>query len=339
MNEPNMTNFEWMAPSFKQYEELTEKTKAQYKNNFFFQVIYNRFYLNALKRYKIEGIPETCNERLIKNSLIHRSCVAFVDINDNLISLPIAPGGSLNPYAEWASGFCFSYTGDSFPVDLYLQGADESDFVQRTLNGVKPNGKYNAVLVRENPNYYPFINTIMFYATQIADQFSALETIRQNMKHPFIVTAEESVLPTIKNYFNRRNRNEEFIVPTGIFPVDKVDIIELSTPDTYLKTLTSCIDWYENKFKEACGISNNGAAADKKGENLISGEINQNNEYTEFNIDLTCDYIQEGLDIVNQLYGTNMRCVRYFEDKEATKDESDDILGDSGAESKSISRN
>lgn len=332
-----MSGTEWMAPNFSGYD-ISQKQLTKYKNNFFFNVIFNRFYLNALKRYKIEGLPDTCNERVVKNVLLNRACVSFVDVNDNLLSLPVAPGGSLNPYAEWSNGYAYTYTGDNFNVDFYLQGSDESEFLKTSSTGIKPGGKYKAVLVRENPNYYPFINTVIFYASQVADSFAALDTTRQNIKRPYIVTAEESIVNTVKEYFKRRDNNESFIINSGIFPTDKIDIMELTAPDTYLKTLTSVIDWYENKFKEACGITNSGASADKKGENLLTGEINSNNEYTDFNIDLTCDYIQEGLDIVNKLYGTSMKCVKYFNEKEAEQDESDDIFGDSGTESESLSR-
>lgn len=78
-----------------------------------------------------------------------------------------------------------------------------------------------------------------------------------------------------------------------------------------------------------CGVENN-AQMDKKGENLITEEVEINKEYTEFSVDKATEYIQKGLDDVNKLFGTNIT----VKEKEGVKDEENTVIDNGAGEGK-----
>ena len=82
-------------------------------------------------------------------------------------------------------------------------------------------------MIRANANCYAFINYVLYYAQNIADSLRALDVCRANAKKPFIITCEESALNTVKQFFKKMDDNEQFIISSGIFPTDKVNISPL----------------------------------------------------------------------------------------------------------------
>jgi len=155
------------------------------------------------------------------------------------------------------------------------------------------------------------------------------------LKHPYVVTAKESAIKSIKDFFDKRDNNEEYILNTGIFDADKVQITPLTVNGESVITGTQLIDWYENKRRELCGIDSN-SQTDKKGENLITDELHINDQYEDMMIDKCLEQLNYDLDLVNKNFGTNMRFVKGIKDDEGkTEDVSGDENGDGGLSSDS----
>ena len=312
---------------------MTNKKLAKMKNNIAFQNTFARLVQDALHRYYIEGLPETCSERVVLQSLLWYGSVVFFEKEGNIIALPGVPTGQgFNVYGDPAEAFVFSAIGQyNQPVKLYLPGSDESAFLKNTIAG-KATGEVKGVYVRENEIVYPFIRHVIWFADAIADSMRTLDVCRQNIKQPYIITAEESIVNSVKEFFKQRDINQDYIISSGVFPADKIALLPFETNADNLDNATELIDWYENKFRELCGVENNGQI-DKKGENLITTEVDVNNEYTWAAVDKCMNCIQKGLDDVNKLYGTNMQ-VQKFE-KEVT--ENDDIRRDDTDDSDTVS--
>ena len=302
------------------------KKIAKFKNNAMFQNTFSRFVQDALQRYEFEGLPNTISERVLKQSLLWYGGVCIFEKDGSLLALPCAPtGDGFNIYGDPSKVWVFSRNGVyNKEVDVYIHGSDENAFLLQGMTGQKASRNAKGVYIWENALRYPFINQTVFYARAVSDTMRTLDVCRVNIKNPFIVVAEESVVNTVKQYFASRDNNEEFIISSGVFSADKVSLLPITANAENLQACTSLIEWYENQYRMLCGVENN-AQMDKKGENLITDEVEINREYTEFSVDKCTEYIQRGLDDVNKLFGVNIT----VKEKEGVKsDEIKNIQGD-----------
>lgn len=323
----------WFSPYFNiflsggEVGKMSVRKLAKAKNVIVWQNIFAQLLQDGLDRYHLEGAPDTINERVFLQSLLWYGSVAIFEKEGGLMALPCVPSGAgWNVYGDPAEGWLFSNIGQlNEPCSLYLPGSDEVAFLKKT-NGVGKNAKTKGVFIRENAICYPFVRHIFYYADAISDTMRTLDVCRQNLKNPYIIVAEESIVNSVKNFFNQRDENLEYIISSGIFPADKIQLLPFETNSENLNAATALIDWYFNRYKELCGIDNNGNI-DKKGENLISREITVNEEYTDAGVDKCMTYIQQGLDDANKLYGTNLKIVRNHDKENLAVDHSEEDPG------------
>lgn len=312
-------------------KRLSAKRLAKYRNDFIFRNTWMELVTDALNRYKIDGLPETCSERVVLQSLLWYGTVVFVEKNGSVLSLPGGGVEGTNIYGDWGYAWAYALNGIfNEKIELYLHGSDKDDFIKR-LNTSRFGGKYMGVMIRENPMCYPFIFVVQQYAEDIADTIRMLEVMRKNLKHPYIITAEESVVPTVKEYFDRRDNNEEYIVSSGIFPADRVNVLPLTINGESINSATSLIDWYHNHFKVLCGLSAN-TNADKKGENLLTGELEEGGKYAKEISDKVLESLNRGLEDCNKIFGTDMKAVEK-EYKNADENILPDRAGDGDGDS------
>lgn len=314
----------WNIPIDLGGSRKNRKKLAEFKNMLSFQIIFQRLAEDALNRYEFDGLPETLSKRVILQSLLWHGNVIFFEKDGGLFALPGAPSGTFNVYGEPAIAEVYSINGMfNEPVKLYLPGSDAASFLNKT-DFVVPTHKAQGVIVWENKQRYPFINSVMYYAERIADTLRTLDVVRENIKTPQIFFCEESVKNSVERFLEDRASNLSSIISTGVFEVDKVKTVPIDPKGTALSDVTALVEWYENKFREICGKENNGQM-DKKGENLVEAEVEVNDEYTELGVDKCVETIQEYLDYVNQIFGTNITVKKK---EEEVNEEKSDVLGD-----------
>ena len=310
--------------------KIKSRTKLnKFKNEQLFITTFMRLFNEALNRYKITGLPDTCNERVILESLILYGCVTFFNYEGNVLSLPSAPSGrGWNVYGDPLSAWVYSRNGlFNKEIDLFVKGGDNSALIKRGMSG-QINGNPVGCMVWESQNRYPFLNTIIFYAEAITDTLRTIDVNRLWLKHPFIPVCEESLIPTVKKLFNDYNNNQDFLpVSTGILDVDKFDLKNLDVSPDAIKSAIELCEWYESKFREQCGVKAN-SQVDKKGENLTSTEINVNEEYTDGKDNSIVEYINTQLEFVNEMLGTSMKCISTEPVKDDKESEDDNNDGD-----------
>lgn len=310
--------------------KIKSRTKLnKFKNEQLFITTFMRLFNEALNRYKITGLPDTCNERVILESLILYGCVTFFNYEGNVLSLPSAPSGrGWNVYGDPLSAWVYSRNGlFNKEIDLFVKGGDNSALIKRGMSG-QISGNPVGCMVWESQNRYPFLNTIIFYAEAITDTLRTIDVNRLWLKHPFIPVCEESLIPTVKKLFNDYNNNQDFLpVSTGILDVDKFDLKNLDVSPDAIKSAIELCEWYESKFREQCGVKAN-SQVDKKGENLTSTEINVNEEYTDGKDNSIIEYINTQLDFVNEMLGTSMKCISTEPVKDDKESEDDNNDGD-----------
>lgn len=302
---------------------------AEFKNFQAFQIVFMRFMNDALQRYDFDGLPETINKRVVLQSLVWHANVCFFEKNGNLFALPCAPSGSLNIYGEPGNAEVFSLNGMlNENVRLYIHGSDEDSFIGKT-DEIRT-GKDRGVIVWENRQRFPFVNSVIYFAQAVADGLRTLDVIKANLKQPNVIVAEEAVVPTVKQYLRDREANVDSVISSGVFDAKKVSIMPYDAKGASLNDVTALIEWYEAKFRELCGVDNN-SQMDKKGENLIQAEVSVNDQYTDLSVDKCTETMQECLDDVNKIFGTNITV------KEANKDEENDLRTDDSGSQDNIS--
>lgn len=292
----------------------TKKKLNQQKNGFMFQNVFSRYVIDAMGRYKFTGLPETMSERVILQSLLWYGCVCLFEKDGALLSLPCAPSSAgFNIYGDFGNARVFALNGKlNEEVKLYIEGGDQSAFLT-DMNGAM-SGSAKGVMLRENPILYPFIRHTLQFAECTADTYRTLDIVRANIKRPFLIFAEESVLETVKRYLAQRELNYDEIISTGVFDPSKVATVPIDVNGNSLNDGTQLIEWYENKYRELCGHKNN-SQMDKKGENLIKEEVTVNDYYTVWNVNRCVESINKYLEQFNNLFGTSIKCeVRENED-------------------------
>lgn len=293
--------------SLSKISNTTKKKLNNYKNAFVFQNTFSRLAMDGLKRYEFEGLPDTISERVLKQSFLWYGGACIFEKDGALLALPAVPtGAGFNVYGDPSKVWVFSKNnGYNKEIDVYIHGSDESAFLLKGMEGTSGSKNPKGVYIRENAFAYPFINQTAFFAEAIADTMRTLDVCRVNIKNPFIITCEESIRNSVERYMQQRKENSEYIVSSGVFDPNKIQLLPIVTNAESLNSCTSLIEWYENKYRELCGITNS-TGIDKKGENLIQAEIGINDDYTELNPEKALEYIQLGLDDVNKIFGTHI---------------------------------
>lgn len=286
---------------------MTHKKLAKFKNWIEFQNVFARLCKKALARYKFDGLPDTVNERVLKQSLLFHGSVCFFEKGGSVLALPAMPDSNLTLYGDFKSCFVYGRNGYNAKIPLIIHGGADSSLVNKGFPGQSDKaGK--GVWVRENEFVYPFLNYCITYAERIADTFRTIDVVRKNIKRPYIISAEEQIIPSVKKFFENKDNNEEYIISSGVFPADKIAVLPFDTNPENIKTATDLIEWYMNDFDSMCGKNSN-ANPDKK-ERLLVDEVNSNNETTETNVQDIIDYVQSQLDDVNAAFGTNITIIK-----------------------------
>lgn len=288
----------------------TRKKLNTFKNVLVFQNTFFRNMNDIIDSIDIENLPDTMSKRVIMQSLIWYASVVIFEKNGGIYALPGVPSGDgYNANGDPASGWVFSRNGMlNEEVKLYLPGADEGAFLRKTNAGLT-SGKPRGVIVWDNAMRYPLINDIIYLSEQIADSLRTIESSRRNLKNPFIIVCDESLVKTVNKFFEDRDNNECYVMSSGSFTPDRVVMLPIATQANSINDCVQLVEWYENKARERAGLNSNGNM-DKKGENLISDEIHINDEYESLQIDKRIAEINKGFDFANKLFGLNLKAVR-----------------------------
>lgn len=305
----------------------SSKKLNSFKNAFKFQNVFAALCAEAMTRYRIEGLPDTCNERVVLESLLWYGSVVFFEKAGAIWALPGMPTADYTLNGNPTKSIVHGRNGYVEEYRLYIPQGDKS-FGRIGTDGETAPEKGQAVWVRENYLVYPFIHHVIDFSEAIADTYRTLDVTRANIKRPYVITAEESIIESVKAFFNKRDNNEEYIISSGIFPADKINMLGLDMNPENIRDCTGLIDFYYSKFRELETISSAPATIDKKAEITIP-ELNQN-EGAEDAIRRTVqNVLEEELDFANKCLGTSMRFVsNTAEDKEANNDFRDEEKGD-----------
>lgn len=279
------------------------KKLAKMKNNLSFMNTYFRGLNIGFQRYKINGLPDTIKEQDIKRYLLFKGSVILFEQAGGWFALPGGGMADINVNGHPGNAWIYGANGFSKQVKLAIPGGFDSSFARKGFGSTMAISD-KAFIIRENYVQYPFINYIIEMAEAISDTMRTLDIARKNVKHPYIITAEESIINTVLKYFDNRDNNEEFIISSGIFPADKIKMLPLEQNPECIKTSTDLIEWYWNLFFTLCGFDSNGGP-DKKAQVSVV-EVNSNNAQIAVQAASVINSLKEDFDFFNQHTGLNI---------------------------------
>lgn len=285
------------------------KKLTKLKNNQRYVTQFMHYFDIAMQRYNIEGLPDTVQKRVILESMIMYGCVVFFRYNGAILALPGAPGaGGVNINGDPISANIFSRNGLlNREVKLFTPGGLTDKELQKGIDGRAVSDDRTGVIVWEKKNRYPFFYTIDYYSGAIADTLRTIDVARNWIKVPFIPVCEQSLVDSVKVSINQMLNNDEIVpMSTGVQDIKRFNILPVQESGESITSARELIDWYDQQFKARCGMRAN-TAADKKGENLLSDEVHINDSYTDSISNDYVDYMNEQMELVNEVFGTNIK--------------------------------
>lgn len=286
---------------------LTSKKLAKFKNEEEFQNFLALFANQAFQAIDIENLPKACSRRVVIQSIIWYGSVCFFKKAGEVLALPGLPCSDFTLNGEPTEAIVYGRNGYTEHIKLFIPGGDDSELVRRTTTGGTAPITGTGCWIRANYLAYPLMHYIINYASKCADTMRTLDVTRANIKRPYLVSAEESIVNSVKSFFNKRDNNEEFVVSSGIFPADKISLLPFETNPENIRDCTMLIEWYQNQLWSILGIKAPNVV-DKKAE-ITTDELYASTNIQDVNDGILLNTIQEGLDFVNEKLGTNMKVI------------------------------
>lgn len=304
--------------TYCQATKAKKKTLLQNYREFWQWLAY--FAEMGINRYKLTGdYPETLDERTILQSLFWYGSFTIFNDNGVWLSLPGLPASDLTVYGYPTKINVFGRNGYNKTVGL-IQYAGEEKAVNKGISDVPVYDK-KGFWVQEKKFMYPLANSALITAERVADAMRSIDVMRVLLKSPFVVFCIEEMRRTVEEYFKNIKDNDDLIISTGVFDPSKVQVSALEFNPENVKVMRELVEWYMAQYLNFCGVNSN-PASDKQ-ERLLVDEINANDEETDNNTKPEVEFMNEQLDIINELTGWSMQM-------EVTYDENKDIRGDSG---------
>lgn len=303
----------------------TAKKMAKYKNAMEFQNYFNLFCNQSFQTIDFDGLTKQMSKRVILQSIVWYGGFFLFKKAGKVLALPGLPCSDFTLNGEPTEAIVYGRNGYTERIKLFVPGSEDSELVRKTTGGGTASIEgATGCWVRANYLNYPLINYIIEYADKCADTMRTLDTTRDNIKRPYLITAEESVVNSVKSFFNKRDNNEEYIISSGIFPADKIALLPFETNPENIRDCTMLIEWYENKMWSILGIKAP-TTVDKKAEITIP-ELNAGSNIQDVNDGVLINTIQEGLDFANEKLGTNIKVKSRNQEIEANNNQDNENM-------------
>ena len=307
----NKNNKKYLADQTKEEIEAEQQYLAYLKRTpAYLNAVNELTQIALLERYKIEGVPDTCSERLVLQSLLFNAWVFFSDkiVKGELMALPCLPSTGMTTYGDYAKFNIYAPNGSITKCmrGLVPDGGNSYKLIGLGNDGDFVGDEFEGIAVRENIMQYPFFQYVDYYAMKIADCMESLDCVREGLKASNIIVSDKASLPSVNAWLAKRRRNKiASITAKDLTDITKkVVTLPLQTQNT-LRDGTMSVEWYKNQFLNLCNIEAS-TMVDKKAQ-VSEDEVHMNSGNIKSNRFL--DYLNSQLDLVNKYYGTNMKAV------------------------------
>lgn len=217
-----------------------------------FQDYYNRLKSIAVSQFEWGGLPETCNERFLEETLFHLGAAIFVEDRDlSYLNLKVTPADRLNVYNE-----PLAYTAYSTGYNK-IYNADE------------------CVYIRNNRLAVSTESTIILFAERLARIEQAIQVNINAQRTPILIRADDKTKRTLQEIYRLYSGDAPVILGTNSLQEKPLECLTTGAPYVAdrLRDEKRAV-W--NEALEFLGFNTN--PSDKKKERLIVSEVNANDE-------------------------------------------------------------
>lgn len=248
------------------------------------------------------NLPETVDKQYLCSLLFLTGKATFFKSNDKLYVADCAVGGELNEY------YYPRYAILANPVlgsKSMLIGTDCVLVYTSTADKLNTN-------VRVGDTGYaaicPTYGLITKTAELLADCMSSINIAQKNTRASFVITAPtDNVRVQMDMLLKRMYEGEPYTTVTdSAFADNRVTVSPLTTTtgNSTLRELRETQQYYLSQFYHAIGVDSN---SNFKRERLTTAELDSESEPLQINIIDMVSSVKEGIDRVNNLFGTNIK--------------------------------
>ena len=259
--------------------------------DFLYRHYFNFIIKDVFRIFIFDGLPETINERFLKYTLFLYGKVTFFKDNDTLLALNGAPSGQQDIY----------YVPEEMVVS--------NPRLLKSYN-LKRGVDCEVVYCSDIDMYDQFelgglYTLVAKTATMLADGDLSISVAQKNKRLINVLAAEDqNTKNSIDVVVRKQYAGEPYVVvmKSLIDNVQSVPIVEKGTNQDLMQ-LIEAQQYILSHFYESLGLQTHDQM---KKERLITAEVNDNDNIAKLNIDNILASIQEGLDRVNAMFGTNI---------------------------------
>lgn len=262
--------------------------KFNIRRSIIYNDIYSRLKNIALSIYKWEGLPETCNERFLENSLFETGRAVFVkDKRLGYMNLNVNPNGDLNHYNEpirytaYSTGYSKDYEAD------------------------------NCVMVYNNMMRKSTDSTLMIYAERLARIQSAIDTNINAQKTPLFIRCDTKTEKSLTTIYDQYDGDKPVIVGSKALQNNPIESINTGAPFVADKLREEYRNTW-NEVLEFLGLNTN--PSDRKKERVIVAEVNSNNEQIDIQALTGLSCRQKACEDFKKLYGKEITVSQRVDD-------------------------
>ena len=261
--------------------------------DFLYRHYFNFILKDVFRIFIFDGLPETINERFFKYTLFLYGKVTFFKDKDNdkLLALNGAPSGQQD----------FYYVPEEMIVS--------NPRLLKSYN-LKRGIDCEVVYCSDTDVYDQFefgglYTLVAKTATMLADGDLSISVAQKNKRLINVLAAEDqNTKNSIDVVIRKQYAGEPYavVMKSLIDNVQSVPIVEKGTNQDLMQ-LIEAQQYILSHFYESLGLQTHDQM---KKERLITAEVNDNDNIAKLNIDDILASIQEGLDRVNAMFGTNI---------------------------------
>ena len=248
-------------------------------NNLTFKVLFEKYKLISMNRFKWNNLPDGILERHVERELFSNGKAIFYRRKDHgCVCLRCDPSGQVNFYND--------------PLSYIASGVGFTDQVEAD----------KCVIIENNMLRIPTEDIVMFYVNKLAEAERTMDVNVKSNKTPVLLLCDSTNLLTFKTIFSKVDGNEP-----AIFADSKLNPDSITALDMKAKFLGNDLMDYKHSVEAELltylGINN--PAVDKK-ERLITDEANSNNQLIQSFADLQLEARERACEEINAMFGLNI---------------------------------
>lgn len=284
--------------------KIKKKDWAKVQNNNEFVNIFEIFYTLALTIYKWDGLPPTCDERIIERFLLLNGQAMIAKEANGYLSLASAGGSDINIYGYPTQGYGYGLNGYNKRYNLYVPGADDDKLLMRSAGGLTTSYSPEAVICYDNPAAYPYIAYIMADARRLADLVRSTDVAVKTLKSPIIIGVAESERTSMRQLIEDYEDNLFAILTAKGLSLDSIKVWPVSGDSNTIQAIWNQYLNIWSRLMAVFGLNAN-PNEDKK-ERLLVDEVNANNQYVQSSLYKRLAWRRKFCDQINALWGLNV---------------------------------